>query len=161
MPYKHTPESQLASLDRRLVKYRRIDPVSGCWLWTGNRHQYGYGLIEYQYRMFRVHRIAMWRWRGFDLDSKLYVCHRCDVRACFNPDHLFIGTASDNMWDKVAKGRHPRNARGKPRITPETVRAIRADLATGMTQTAIGAKHGVDQTTVSDIKTGRSRSDVV
>ena len=33
------------------------------------------------------------------------ICHRCDVRSCVNPDHLFLGTASDNTQDMIKKKR--------------------------------------------------------
>ena len=35
------------------------------------------------------------------------VCHKCDRRGCFNPEHLFQGTQSDNMKDARNKGRIP------------------------------------------------------
>jgi hypothetical protein len=34
------------------------------------------------------------------------VMHTCDVRACVNPDHLVLGTQSDNMMDALRKKRN-------------------------------------------------------
>lgn len=44
--------------------------------------------------------------------GKLHVLHRCDNRKCATPEHLFWGTATDNMRDAVLKGRHSRQTHG-------------------------------------------------
>jgi hypothetical protein len=41
------------------------------------------------------------------LPSDTHVLHKCDVRNCVNPDHLFSGSNHDNILDKIAKGRMP------------------------------------------------------
>jgi hypothetical protein len=64
----------------------------------------------------------------------LYVLHHCDVCNCVRPDHLFLGTSTDNMCDKEAKGRgnHPRGERqGSAKLTEALVQHIRAWYATG------------------------------
>lgn len=74
-----------------------------CWLWTGARDRGGYGQFS-----GRAHR---WSWlihHGYRPGHGLFVCHHCDNPPCVRPDHLFLGTASDNARDMVAKGRQGR-----------------------------------------------------
>lgn len=82
------------------------EPNSGCWLWDGAVDSKGYGAFRVGKRVIQAHRVAM-RLAGLELGD-LHALHRCDVRTCVNPDHLFAGTNQDNVDDKMAKGRHRR-----------------------------------------------------
>jgi hypothetical protein len=77
------------------------EPNSGCWLFDGATTGGGYG--RHSKRKY-AHRIAYEKWVGPIPDGML-VCHKCDVKLCCNPDHLFLGTDEDNIMDCIKKGR--------------------------------------------------------
>jgi hypothetical protein len=87
------------------LRRQLVVTASGCWEWQGAVMTSGYGHIRLEGRYRVTHRVAMWVWRDFDLDSPLLVCHHCDNPLCFNPDHLFVGTYRDNTADMIRKGR--------------------------------------------------------
>lgn len=87
-------------------------PFSGCWIWIGWADSKGYGKLHIDGgRRQAAHRF-FWEAAHGKIQSGLHVLHRCDVPACVNPDHLFLGTHKDNMEDCARKGRfNPRNAK--------------------------------------------------
>lgn len=90
-----------------LFESMKLDERTGCWNWTGPKRRKGYGAITFGGKVHSVHRVAAWVWKGFDLKSKLFVCHSCDNPSCYNPKHLFVGTARENNLDCIQKGRNP------------------------------------------------------
>ena len=78
------------------------EPNSGCWLWEGAQTTGGYGLVGRNGKLVYVHRLA-WETTHGPIPKGLDVCHRCDVPACVNVGHLFLGTARDNALDMVTK----------------------------------------------------------
>ncbi len=92
--------SKPTPIERFTAKVKR---TPGCWLWQGSLTPLGYGQFSYLGDQ-RAHR-ASWRIFCGEIPSGMFVLHRCDVRNCVNPEHLFLGTQADNIRDKVAKGR--------------------------------------------------------
>jgi hypothetical protein len=130
------------------------EPNTGCWLWTLACNFDGYGSAWFKGALRRAHRVA-WEMTHGPIPGRAYVCHRCDVPACVNPAHLFLGTQTDNMRDMATKGRD-RKARGSrvasSKLTEEQVASIRARYASGgVTQTDLSREFGVSQVMVSKI----------
>lgn len=88
---------------RRLLWDRIIK--GECWLYRYVDPR-GYGVVELEGKQYRVHRLSAWIHLDLDMDNtKLLACHKCDVRSCFNPDHLFLGSCKDNLMDAARKGK--------------------------------------------------------
>ena len=83
------------------IKIHRGDK---CVEWSGTRNDQGYGQRRASNKIFYVHRRA-WEMAIGQIPEGLMVLHRCDNPACYNVDHLFLGTAADNARDMIAKGR--------------------------------------------------------
>lgn len=133
-------------IERVLAKIEII-PISGCWIFMGALNETGYGIVGLggsPARNDRAHRITF---RHFvsEIPEGMWVLHRCDVPACCNPDHLFLGTPADNTKDMIRKGRGstpPRNHhdvgsnRYNAKLNEEIVAVARAMVASGKTMYA-------------------------
>jgi hypothetical protein len=123
----------------------------GCWMWQGNvGPSHGYGTIKFENKMYMAHRASYEQHCG-DIPEGLLVCHKCDVRTCINPDHLFLGTHSDNNWDCADKGRKPRGeSHHMTKLTESDVKKIRAIYKSGKhSQRQIGKMFGMHQANIS------------
>lgn len=133
-----------------------FEPFGGCWLWSGSLNGNGYGHVRHGGRVLLAHRLAWTIWRGAIPDG-LFLCHKCDIRCCVNPDHLFLGTHAENMQDMWSKGRHGANrgeASHHAKLTEAQVGEIRSALAAGVPQREIAKDHGVTQSSISNIARG-------
>jgi hypothetical protein len=129
----------------------RPDGPAGCWLWLGDTQDNGHGLISYGGKTSTVHR-HVWQYYNGTLPKGVVVRHKCDVRPCWNPDHLEPGTIQDNSDDMTSRSRQARGAKqGAAKLTDEIVAAIRTAHAAGEFQKDLAVKYGVSASTISNI----------
>jgi len=88
--------------------WRRIERSEGCWLWTGQINDHGYGLICRDDRPARAHRVV-YELLVEPIPEGLVLDHLCRVRHCVNPAHLEVVTLAENtLRGEGPSARHAR-----------------------------------------------------
>ena len=98
--------------------WSHVDKSGNCWLWTAARDWHGYGSFRFPDRCVKAHRFSYELHFG-PIPPGMFVCHHCDNPPCVRPDHIFVGTQSDNMRDASQKGRLPAGETHHLRVHPE------------------------------------------
>ncbi len=154
--YTHNPTADdlMAAFEARYIP----EPNSGCWIWIGNYNpkRKGYGCFTMRgmgMHMIFAHRLS-WQIHHGPIPQGMHVLHKCDTPLCVNPDHLFLGTNTDNVADMKSKHRQAYGERhSQAKLTKADVLAIRADKRR---DPAIAADYGISAGTVSDIQLRKS-----
>ncbi len=137
-----------------MTEYRSLPPPKGeCVLFTGHIMSNGYGQKQSFGRVTSAHRAVMEQRMGRRLLRKEVVCHLCDTRPCVNPEHLHIGTNSDNIQDAIAKGRS--GVRNRAKLSDDDVRCIRAAARVPGFNKALAQQFGVSPQCISNVRAGR------
>lgn len=144
-------------IDASVRLLERVTKTETCWLFRGARKQHsGYGLIKFQGRQWKAHRLSYLAHVG-PIPEGAMVLHRCAVRICVRPDHLYVGDAKQNARDTVAHGHAPRGERqAMSRLTAEMVAAARVEHASGVTQVELARRFGVNKSTMRRAISGKT-----
>lgn len=144
-------------LIHRLLNSALLNPHTGCWEWQKKLNPYGYGQIKIEKSLRGAHRISFELFKG-EIRENMEVMHICDNPKCINPDHLCLGTHSDNMRDCYNKGRSNiqivrfcGEKNGCAKLTIDNVIEIRRLLKLGYRQKRIATLFGVSQAAISKI----------
>lgn len=139
-------KKQIGHFNRHIV----VGDPDKCWPWVGKTHPSGYGcwtLCAGGRRLyFLSHRLALCLARGIPIESLSkddVVMHSCDNPPCCNPAHLRLGTHSDNVIDKMNKGRH-----GGILLKAVELPKIVARILDGETQRSLAREFGVSQAAI-------------
>lgn len=138
--------------DQQYIKSRVTITDTGCWVWQGSVDNTGYGCVNRTLcGESRSHRLSYREFKG-DIPHGMIVCHTCDNPPCCNPEHLFVGYASDNANDAVAKGRHKYvNNGGYNKISSEISAEIIKAINEGERKVVLAIKYDLAISTIYNI----------
>lgn len=80
----------------------------------------------------------------------MVVCHKCDNPPCINPDHLFVGTLSDNTQDMLQK------FRSRSDLKPEQIIDVYARFTDCHNIVQVAKETGLTYQRVSGLVSGQS-----
>jgi hypothetical protein len=138
---------------------------NGCWEWQDKLHPngYAYATMYETNKKEHVHRISYRVFKG-EIPEGLYVCHHCDNKKCLAPDHLFLGSAKDNMQDALKKGRlehiklmHAKGEKnGSSKLKEYEVQEIKKLILEGVKIAIISRKFNVSWSVIDSIKRNKT-----
>jgi hypothetical protein len=129
---------------------KTVGSSTGCMIWTGAVQRHSYGAFKIGRQKIDAH-VASWRIAngGLPVPIGQLVMHSCDCRMCVNPEHLTLGTVSQNMLDAHKNGRGDDfKSQGEQhynaKLNDDLVRTLRSEYATGgISVRALAEKHGI------------------
>ena len=99
-----------------------------CWIWDAGRTSKDYGAFSYYPDKPPIGaHVASHLFHIGEVPKGKIVRHRCDNPPCVNPEHLLLGTNSDNMKDMFARNRQGSSNRKRTHcrkgheFTPENI----------------------------------------
>lgn len=151
-----TPQSM--PMAERLRVASRVDPDTGCWIWTGSRVPFGHGRAKIGlHKSVYAHRLSYETFVG-PIPDGMFVCHRCDVPSCVNPEHLWLGTNADNLADMARKGRARKGPSApQARFSDDEIREMRRLVAAGCTERGVAERFDCAPSYVNRVACGAYR----
>lgn len=155
-------------MDKRFWSQVDIKSDDECWLFQ-NQPSQRYGVYHYKIdggrKAIRPHRYAWEQHHKRKIPEGLYICHSCDTPKCCNPNHLWLGTNSDNQLDAIRKYGpwtvgHITSYHGEKhhssKLTTEQVLAIRRRIREDERSIDLAKEFGVTPAMIAKIKFRKS-----
>lgn len=157
-----TIEQVKAATPERFWSKIKFAGTDDCWEWQANRSIAGYGKYKVSGEKRLAHRLLFIQLYGA-IPSDIMVCHKCDNPACCNPNHLWAGTAKDNIQDMIKKGRANKSRNGiyprgsehwQAKLSETDIPTIRERLLSGELKSSIAKSYGITVTPLRQIELG-------
>lgn len=127
--------------------------LDSCWLWSGSLAPDGYGKVKLNNKFTSAHRLS-WMIHHGEIPEGKIIMHKCDNRACVNPNHLHLGTTQENTIDCINKKRkNPAMGEKLPqsKLNEVSVKAIRDASRRGVSQAKIAKTFGLCQQAIHKV----------
>lgn len=169
--YRRPPKYKPTLEERFWNKVNKDGPTmphmdSPCWVWIAGKHNsFGHGSFHLRStpkKTVLAHRFSWELSTNLPIPIGMDVLHHCDNPSCVNPDHLFLGTHTDNMHDMILKGRLvplKGEKNGMSKFTQEQVDEMRYRYLNGETQVSLAKELDVTQPAISAIITYKNWKD--
>ena len=139
------------NLEKKEGKGNRPRPIqyyidsNGCWICISHKKdQCGYPIVN-RLGFQRCHRYSYYLAKG-DIPKGLVIRHTCDNPNCINPDHLILGTQTDNVEDIYDRDRRSMKEEKNPNFKDFDIEGINNDYQLGMKMIDILVKYGISKT---------------
>jgi hypothetical protein len=138
----------------------KIDSSDKCWEWNGGKKggDLARGAFYYQGKSIHAHRFS-WMLLNGEIPFGIQVQHTCDNGSCVNPNHLYLGTQSENLKDAFRRKRRDQHGENHTHniLNNRQVLEIRGRYESGdISQRALGEEYGVARTTIEHIVIGKN-----
>lgn len=146
---QHTTEQELRS-----NFFSKVKKSDGCWMWTGVTYD-GYGYTSFRGKSIGAHRLS-WIFANGSIPAGKWVLHKCDVRNCVNPEHLYLGDIYQNNADTKERDGYARGVDcGQAKLTEAQVKEIFLRTRNGESCVAVAKDYGTSRANASRIKRGK------
>lgn len=137
---------------QRFARYvDESDGLDACHPWIGGtRGKTGYGCFWHERKSRSAPRVA-WEMANGPIPIGLQIRHDCDNRLCVNVRHLQVGTAWDNMHDRMTHGIDYRRgiAHHLAKLTPDRVLEAQRLRQQGWSTYRLAARYGISRSSIT------------
>lgn len=137
---------------------------SGCHEWQGSVLSTGYGQVKWHGKNVLAHRLSAFLHGLLPTIEKStagaqeqLICHKCDNKKCCNPEHLYLGSSSDNTADAVERNRmvgRVGSLHHAAKLTEAKVLEIRELASSGIAVAVLASKFSVSPRNIRKILSG-------